>query len=127
MMSDKWIVDEMHGHSEETMRRDLTDGAEKPLWPLSSYGPGKHEPTLINALDESPEEMRVKAWEANRSGQLQTYVGVISSSQFDFYLICFYFLGFLRNHPDGSGSAGHTRCKEQPSTEICSSGAVTAT
>ena len=59
------------------MKKDLTDGVEKPLWPLSSFGPGKYENTLLKGLDESPEEMRVKAWEANRSGQALTYVSAL--------------------------------------------------
>ena len=41
------------------MTKDLTLGQEKPLWPLTSYGPVKCQPMLIGGLDESFEELRV--------------------------------------------------------------------
>ena len=56
------------------MTKDLTAHVDKPLWPLSSYGPAKHEPTLISNLDESPEELRVRAVTALRSGSTNDYV-----------------------------------------------------
>lgn len=55
----------------------MTYEEEKPIWPLSSYGPGRHEVTLIGGLDESPEELRLMAWQALRSGdgmELEAYV-----------------------------------------------------
>ncbi|KAJ2995195.1 hypothetical protein NUW54_g7432 [Trametes sanguinea] len=58
--------------SVESIVRDLE--SEKPIWPLSSYGPAKLQPTLIANLDESPEELRVKAAEAARKGTVQEYV-----------------------------------------------------
>ncbi|KAI9057656.1 hypothetical protein FKP32DRAFT_1681336, partial [Trametes sanguinea] len=56
----------------ESIVRDLE--SEKPIWPLSSYGPAKLQPTLIANLDESPEELRVKAAEAARKGTVQEYL-----------------------------------------------------
>ena len=56
----------------ETLTRDLD--SEKPVWPLSCFGPAKLQPTLIANLDESPEELRVKAAEAARNGTIQEYV-----------------------------------------------------
>ena len=44
------------------------------MWPLSSYGAAKAEPTLIANLDESPEELRCKAVQALKSGNVQDYV-----------------------------------------------------
>ena len=44
------------------------------MWPLSSFGPAKMQPTLIGGLDDSPEEMRVKAAQAARAGTTQDYV-----------------------------------------------------
>ena len=44
------------------------------MWPLSSYAPSKHEPPLIPGLDESPEELRVKAATAVASGNINVYV-----------------------------------------------------
>lgn len=61
----------------DTIKKDLTPGDDKPLWPLSSYGPGKSEATLISGLDESPEELRFMAWQALKSGdptQVEAYV-----------------------------------------------------
>ena len=53
---------------------DLTPGSDKPLWPLSSYGPAKAVPTLLGGLDESPEELRVKAAQALKAGTTADYV-----------------------------------------------------
>lgn len=60
--------------STDTIQRDLT--LEKPLWPLTSYGPAKHAPTIIQGLDESPEELRVKAVSALQSGSSAEYVSL---------------------------------------------------
>ena len=59
------------------MSKDLTSGSDMPLWPLSSYGPAKNEPNLLVALDESPEELRVRAATASRSNNIQDYVGAL--------------------------------------------------
>jgi len=61
-------------HSEESIRRDLQHGIDKPEWPLSSYGPAKHEPNLISGLDMSTEEMRAQAYAARTTGNLADYV-----------------------------------------------------
>lgn len=58
----------------DSIKVDLTPGADKPLWPLSSYGPGKFEPILVGGLDESSEELRVKAVLALQAGNLNQYV-----------------------------------------------------
>ena len=57
------------------MTKDLTTQVDKPLWPLSSYGPAKCEPNLLSGLDESPEELRVRAVTALRAGNGNEYVG----------------------------------------------------
>lgn len=62
--------------SQELITRDLNPRSDKPLWPLSSYGPAKYQPTLVPGLDESPEEMRVKAESALKAGNIQEYVRV---------------------------------------------------
>jgi nucleoporin NUP42 len=66
------------------MKSDLTPLMDKPLWPLSSYAPAKHEPILLGGLDESPEELRVRASTAKQAGNFNEYVshllqGYISS------------------------------------------------
>ncbi|KAI5993582.1 hypothetical protein EDD15DRAFT_2266329 [Pisolithus albus] len=58
----------------ETLTNDVTPLKEKPLWPLSSYGAAKYEKTLICGLDESPEELRVKAVAAVKAGTINEYV-----------------------------------------------------
>lgn len=58
----------------ESIQRDVTNGQEKPLWPFSVYGPAKYEPNLISKHEESPEELRVKAWEAKKQGNPALYV-----------------------------------------------------
>ena len=62
---------------------DLTPNKEKPLWPLSSYGPSKHEPLLLAGLDESPEELRVKAFTALKAGNINEYVSWAAISLYD--------------------------------------------
>lgn len=66
--------------SQDGIARDLTQGQDKPIWPLSSYGPAKGEPTILEGLDESAEEMRWKALQAVRSGNIAEYVCRISNS-----------------------------------------------
>ncbi|KIM20846.1 hypothetical protein M408DRAFT_30045, partial [Serendipita vermifera MAFF 305830] len=56
----------------ESIQRDFGP-AEKPLWPISSYGPGKNEPTFLTGLDISPEEMRARAFEAMKEGKGAEY------------------------------------------------------
>ena len=65
----------MSGNSADSIGKDLTPTLDKPLWPLSSYGPAKYEPNLMSGLDESPEELRVKAFMAAQSGAINDYVG----------------------------------------------------
>jgi nucleoporin NUP42 len=61
--------------SADSLRKDLTQGIDRPLYPLSSYGPGKCVPCIIDGLDESPEELRVAAWAATReAGGIESYV-----------------------------------------------------
>jgi nucleoporin NUP42 len=59
------------------MTTDLTPQSDKPLWPLSSYGAAKHEPTLLKDLDESPEELRVRAVVAIQAGNINEYVNIM--------------------------------------------------
>ncbi|KAF8517137.1 hypothetical protein BU17DRAFT_50197, partial [Hysterangium stoloniferum] len=54
----------------ESIKKDLTENEDRPLWPLSSYGPGKGEPILISGIEESPEELRYMAWQAMKSGDM---------------------------------------------------------
>lgn len=56
------------------MIADVTPLKDKPLWPLSSYGPSKHDPVVISGLDESPEELRLKAVIALKAGTTDEYV-----------------------------------------------------
>ncbi|KAF8237897.1 hypothetical protein L208DRAFT_1355643 [Tricholoma matsutake] len=58
----------------DTMTSDLTPQSEKPIWPLSSYGAAKHEPTLLKDLDGSPEELRVRAAAASQAGHINEYI-----------------------------------------------------
>jgi nucleoporin NUP42 len=58
----------------ESMARDVTALQDKPSWPLSSYGAAKYEPVVIAGLDESPEELRVKAVTALKAGTINEYV-----------------------------------------------------
>ncbi|PKI84688.1 hypothetical protein MVES_000941 [Malassezia vespertilionis] len=46
----------------------------RPLWKLTSYAPARGEPNLIAGLDRSPEEDRMAAYEASRSGNQAAYV-----------------------------------------------------
>lgn len=64
------------------MTKDLTPKQEKPLWPLTSYAPGKSQPVLIGGIDESFEELRVRAVTALKSGTINEYVRVFICSLF---------------------------------------------
>ena len=63
----------------EGMTKDLTPGQEKPMWPLTSYGPGKFQPLLVGGLDESFEELRLRAVTAIKSGTTDEYVRITHS------------------------------------------------
>ncbi|KAG6899987.1 hypothetical protein C0993_004606 [Termitomyces sp. T159_Od127] len=58
---------------EESLANDLTPQKDKPLWPLSTFGPAKHEPNLLAGLDTSPEELRYQALVSKREGKLELY------------------------------------------------------
>ncbi|PFH50402.1 hypothetical protein AMATHDRAFT_40861 [Amanita thiersii Skay4041] len=60
--------------SVDSMTKDLTPQIDKPMWPLSSYGPAKFEPNLLQGLDESPEELRVRAKMALQAKNPNEYV-----------------------------------------------------
>ncbi|TFK69409.1 hypothetical protein BDN72DRAFT_840374 [Pluteus cervinus] len=60
--------------TQETIASDLTQHKDKPLWPLSCYAPAKGEPNVLSGLDESPEELRVRAHTARQAGNLSEYV-----------------------------------------------------
>jgi nucleoporin NUP42 len=67
------LADARH-YSLETMTKDFDVKGDMPSWPLSSYGPAKHEKNLLPSLDESFEELRVKAVTAMRNGNINEYV-----------------------------------------------------
>ena len=69
--------------------QDLTLNKEKSLWPLSSYGPLNHEPLLLPGLDESPEELRVKAFTALKAGKSSEYVSCATTALYDTVLTLF--------------------------------------
>ncbi|KAH9965755.1 hypothetical protein BC827DRAFT_1179627 [Russula dissimulans] len=56
------------------MTKDFDGKVDKPSWPLSSYGPAKNEKNLLPPLDESPEELRLKAVTAMRNGTINKYL-----------------------------------------------------
>ena len=64
--------------SQEILEKDVTPApnGDKPLWPLTSFGPGKHVPNLTQTLDESPEELRWKAVQAKLNNTVTDYVRV---------------------------------------------------
>lgn len=47
------------------------------MWPLSVYGPAKTEATYITGTDLSPEEMRLRAYEARAQNKLNDYVRTV--------------------------------------------------
>ncbi|KAJ3574690.1 hypothetical protein NP233_g1601 [Leucocoprinus birnbaumii] len=63
--------------TQDSMKCDLS--SDKPLWPLSSYGPAKNEPNLLSGLDESMEELRVRAVLALKAGNSAEYAAYESS------------------------------------------------
>jgi len=60
------------------MKSDLS--SDKPIWPLSCYGPAKFEPNVLAGLDESMEELRVRAALALNAGNSNEYVSPDSYS-----------------------------------------------
>lgn len=58
--------------SQDSLKSDLT--LDKPIWPLSTFGPAKFEPNLVSNLDESMEELRVRAVIALKAGNVNEYV-----------------------------------------------------
>lgn len=68
--------------SMETMTKDFTPGQEKPNWPLTSYGPAKHQPVLISGFEESFEELRARAVTALKAGNIDEYVSHFLLSKF---------------------------------------------
>ncbi|KAK4497481.1 hypothetical protein PRZ48_011932 [Zasmidium cellare] len=68
-----------YGVTAEEIRLDLThinhDG-NRPLWPLSSYAPGKNAPRQLieGPLEISPEEMRVQCYLARANGKGDDYI-----------------------------------------------------
>ncbi len=59
----------------EGIKSDLTTGDERPIWPLSSYGPGRDAPRqlLEGSLEQSFEEIRLQYYLAKASGNTQSY------------------------------------------------------
>ncbi|OCK80667.1 hypothetical protein K432DRAFT_442969 [Lepidopterella palustris CBS 459.81] len=53
----------------KTVKDDLT--TDRPVWPLSAYGPGRDAPRQLieGALEVSPEEMRLQFYHAKAAGQ----------------------------------------------------------
>ncbi|KZT02877.1 uncharacterized protein LAESUDRAFT_751869 [Laetiporus sulphureus 93-53] len=56
----------------ESISRDLYFKADRLSSPLSCYGPAKQQPNVISGLDESPEELCVKAFLATKAGTFFT-------------------------------------------------------
>lgn len=69
-----WLLNRTRINSPESVKKDLTRGDERPEWPLSTYGPAKHEPTYITGTDLSQEEMRVRAYDARSQNRFNEYV-----------------------------------------------------
>ena len=57
------------------IKADLTQGDDRPTWPLSAYGPGRDAPRqlLEGPLEQSPEELRVQYYVARAGGSTQQY------------------------------------------------------
>ncbi|RPD68413.1 hypothetical protein L226DRAFT_540681 [Lentinus tigrinus ALCF2SS1-7] len=55
----------------KSLMRDME--AERPMWCLSSYAPD-HRLCVIAHLDESPEELRVRATQARKQGTFEEYL-----------------------------------------------------
>lgn len=60
----------------DAIRADLTQGEERPQWPLSAYGPGREAPLQLieGPLEISPEEMRVQCYLAREEGKFDQYL-----------------------------------------------------
>jgi hypothetical protein len=61
-------------YSVDSMTKDLSLESDRPAWLLSSYGPAKYEPNLVSGIDESFEELHLKAALALASNSVQEYV-----------------------------------------------------
>jgi len=63
----------------DSIKLDLT--TDLPIWPLSSYGPGKNAPLQLmeGDIEQSPEEMRVRHYLAIAKGNIQESVRCIYS------------------------------------------------
>lgn len=77
-----------YGLSRDGIKADLTTGenGEKPIWPLSCYGPGKDAPRQLieGECEQSPEEVRLQYYLARASGNqadLQQYVSFYLHAQ----------------------------------------------
>ena len=57
------------------IKADLT--VERPIWPLSSYGPGVNAPRQLieGDLEQSFEEVRLQYYLAQVAGTIPAYVG----------------------------------------------------
>jgi nucleoporin NUP42 len=82
--------------SVESIQRDFGP-SDKPLWPLSSYGAAKYEPTFLEGLDVSPEELRFRAWEATKDGKMQEYVSLTLSHLSFAQPTSMFYVGTIRN------------------------------
>lgn len=60
---------------------------DRPIWPLSSYGPGKNAPLQLmeGDIEQSPEEMRVRHYLAVAKGNPQESVSCANSKHIDQY------------------------------------------
>lgn len=62
------------GLSKEDIKQDLTD--QKPIYPLSCYGPGKDAPRQLieGGVELSPEELRLRYYVCRAEGNEATAV-----------------------------------------------------
>lgn len=60
------------GHSIEGLKADLT--VERPSYALTCYGAAKGDPNLISDVDESPEELRLRFYQARAQNDPSLYV-----------------------------------------------------
>jgi len=58
--------DYLYHLSKDVITVDLK--GERPIWPLSAYGPGKDAPRQLIDGDMSPEELRSQFYKARASG-----------------------------------------------------------
>lgn len=66
-------------YSAESINTDLT--TDRPTWPLSSFGPAKNEPNLLDGLDVSPEELQLKFYEARQLNDPSKYVCLLLENE----------------------------------------------